>query len=76
MQPASTIYIQLDLKEKLHLLKRDPSESYNDVLERLLAGTADTATRNGEAIVLDIIRPGQFFPSPARSGRELHRQAD
>jgi predicted CopG family antitoxin len=50
MQAASTIYIREDLKEKLQELKRHPRESYNDVIERLLACAVDTEPLSDEAI--------------------------
>jgi len=50
MQSASTIYIREDLKEKLQELKRHPKESYNDVIERLVALSVDYEPLNAEAI--------------------------
>ena len=50
MQPASTIYIRADLKEKLQELKRHPKESFNDVIERLVTLSVDPEPLNDEAI--------------------------
>jgi predicted CopG family antitoxin len=50
MQAASTIYIREDLKEKLQELKRHPKESYNDVIERLIASSVDDEPLNEDAI--------------------------
>ncbi len=52
MQAASTIYIREDLKEKLQdqELKRHPRESYNDVIERLVASAVDDVPLNDDAI--------------------------
>jgi predicted CopG family antitoxin len=36
MQAASSIYIREDRKTQLNNLKRNPKESYNDVIERLV----------------------------------------
>ncbi len=50
MQSASSIYIRTDLKTRLTSLKRHPKESYNDVIERLLALADDDEPLSDEAI--------------------------
>jgi predicted CopG family antitoxin len=50
MQAASTIYIREDLKDKLQNLKRHPKESFNDVIERLLAHSVDSEPLSEDAI--------------------------
>ena len=50
MQAASTIYIREDLKTQLNNLKRNPKESYNDVIERLVNLTVDDEPLSVEAI--------------------------
>jgi len=50
MQAASSIYIRTDLKTRLTSLKRHPKESYNDVIERLLALAVDDEPLSNEAI--------------------------
>ena len=50
MQAASSIYIREDLKTQLNKLKRNPKESYNDVIERLVNLTIDDEPLSAEAI--------------------------
>jgi predicted CopG family antitoxin len=50
MQAASSIYIREDLKTQLNNLKRNPKESYNDVIERLVNLTVDDEPLSAEAI--------------------------
>ncbi|HSA38037.1 MAG TPA: hypothetical protein P5013_03990 [Methanoregula sp.] len=50
MQAASSIYIRKDLKTQLNNLKRNPKESYNDVIERLVNLTVDDEPLSAEAI--------------------------
>ena len=50
MQAASSIYIREDLKTQLDKLKRNPKESYNDVIERLVNLTIDDEPLSAEAI--------------------------
>jgi predicted CopG family antitoxin len=50
MQAASSIYIREDLKNQLNNLKRNPKESYNDVIERLVKLTVDDEPLSAEAI--------------------------
>ena len=50
MQAASSIYIREDLKTQLNNLKRNPKESYNDVIERLVNLAVDDEPLSAEAI--------------------------
>jgi predicted CopG family antitoxin len=50
MQAASSIYIREDLKTQLNNLKRNPKESYNDVIERLVNLTIDDEPLSAGAI--------------------------
>jgi len=50
MQAASSIYIREDLKNQLNNLKRNPKESYNDVIERLVHLTVDDEPLSPDAI--------------------------
>jgi len=50
MQAASSIYIREDLKTQLNNLKRNPKESYNDVIERLVNLAVDDEPLSEEAI--------------------------
>ena len=50
MQAASSIYIREDLKTQLNNLKRNPKESYNDVIERLVNLSVDDEPLSAEAI--------------------------
>lgn len=50
MQAASSIYIREDLKTQLNNLKRNPKESYNDVIERLVNLSIDDEPLSAEAI--------------------------
>ena len=50
MQAASSIYIREDLKTQLNNLKRNPKESYNDVIERLVNRTIDDEPLSADAI--------------------------
>jgi len=50
MQAASSIYIREDLKTQLNNLKRNPKESYNDVIERLVNLSIDDEPLSTEAI--------------------------
>jgi predicted transcriptional regulator len=50
MQAASSIYIREDLKTQLTNLKRNPKESYNDVIERLVNLTVDDEPLSADAI--------------------------
>lgn len=50
MQAASSIYIREDLKIQLNNLKRNPKESYNDVIERLVNLTVDDEPLSADAI--------------------------
>ena len=50
MQAASSIYIREDLKTRLDHLKRNPKESYNDVIERLVNLTIDDEPLSADAI--------------------------
>lgn len=50
MQAASSIYIREDLKTRLNNLKRNPKESYNDVIERLVNLTIDDEPLSADAI--------------------------
>ena len=66
MQPASSIYIREDLKTQLNKLKRNPKESYNDVIERLVNLTIDDEPLSAEAIRgleegLDDIKAGNLI---------------
>jgi predicted CopG family antitoxin len=66
MQAASTIYIREDLKTQLNKLKRNPKESYNDVIERLVNLTIDDEPLSAEAIRgleegLDDIKKGNLI---------------
>jgi predicted transcriptional regulator len=67
MQAATTIYIREDLKGRLDSLKRNPKESYNDVIERLVSRAVDDEPLSGEAIkgleeALEEIRQGRLIP--------------
>jgi predicted CopG family antitoxin len=67
MQPASTIYVRKDLKERLNGLKRHPKESYNDVIEHLVSMALDDEPLSEEAIkgleeALEDIRKGNLIP--------------
>ena len=66
MQAASSIYIREDLKTQLNKLKRNPKESYNDVIERLVNLTIDDEPLSAEAIRgleegLDDIKKGHLI---------------
>ncbi|MDD1685267.1 MAG: hypothetical protein LUQ19_05185, partial [Methanoregula sp.] len=66
MQAASSIYIRKDLKIQLNKLKRNPKESYNDVIERLVNLTIDDEPLSAEAIRgleegLDDIKKGNLI---------------
>jgi predicted CopG family antitoxin len=66
MQAASSIYIREDLKTQLNNLKRNPKESYNDVIERLVNLTIDDEPLSAEAIKgleegLDAIKKGNLI---------------
>ena len=66
MQAASSIYIREDLKTQLNKLKRNPKESYNDVIERLVNLTIDDEPLSAEAIRgleegLDDIKKGNLI---------------
>lgn len=66
MQAASSIYIREDLKTQLNNLKRNPKESYNDVIERLVNLTVDDEPLSAEAIKgleegLDDIKQGNLI---------------
>ncbi|MDD1686875.1 antitoxin VapB family protein [Methanoregula sp.] len=50
MQAASSIYIREDLKTQLNNLKRNPKESYNDVIERLVNLSIDDEPLSADAI--------------------------
>ncbi len=50
MQAASSIYIREDFKTQLNNLKRNPKESYNDVIERLVNLTVDDEPISAESI--------------------------
>lgn len=50
MQAASSIYIRKDLKIQLNNLKRNPKESYNDVIERLVNLAIDDEPLSADAI--------------------------
>ncbi|MEI7858187.1 MAG: hypothetical protein WCH85_11910 [Methanomicrobiales archaeon] len=50
MQAASSIYIREYLKNQLTNLKRNPKESYNYVIERLVNLTVDDEPLRAEAI--------------------------
>ncbi|MDP3397289.1 MAG: hypothetical protein Q8S57_11590 [Methanoregula sp.] len=50
MQAASSIYIRKDLKTQLNNLKRNPKESYNDVIERLVNLSIDDEPLSADAI--------------------------
>jgi len=67
MQAATTIYIRQDLKGRLNSLKRNPKESYNDVIERLVSRAVDDEPLSEEAIkgleeALEEIRQGRLIP--------------
>ena len=67
MQAATTIYIRKDLKGRLNSLKRNPKESYNDVIERLVSRAVDDEPLSEEAIkgleeALEEIRQGRLIP--------------
>jgi predicted transcriptional regulator len=67
MQAATTIYIREDLKGRLNGLKRNPKESYNDVIERLVSLAIDDEPLNEEAIkgleeALEDIKRGRLIP--------------
>lgn len=66
MQAASSIYIREDLKTQLNKLKRNPKESYNDVIERLVSLTVDDEPLSADAIKgleegLDDIKKGNLI---------------
>ncbi len=66
MQAASSIYIREDLKTQLNNLKRNPKESYNDVIERLVNLSVDDEPLSAEAIKgleegLDDIKKGNLI---------------
>ena len=66
MQAASSIYIREDLKTQLNNLKRNPKESYNDVIERLVNLTIDDEPLSAEAVKgleesLDDIKRGNLI---------------
>jgi len=66
MQAATSIYIRKDLKIQLNKLKRNPKESYNDVIERLVNLTIDDEPLSTEAIRgleegLDDIKKGNLI---------------
>ena len=66
MQAASSIYIREDLKTQLNKLKRNPKESYNDVIERLVNLTIDDEPLSTEVIRgleegLDDIKKGNLI---------------
>lgn len=66
MQAASSIYIREDLKTQLNNLKRNPKESYNDVIERLVKLTVDDEPLSADAIKgleegLDDIKRGNLI---------------
>jgi predicted transcriptional regulator len=66
MQAASSIYIREDLKTQLNKLKRNPKESYNAVIERLVNLTIDDEPLSAEAIRgleegLDDIKKGNLI---------------
>ena len=66
MQAATTIYIREDLKGRLNSLKRNPKESYNDVIERLLSLAVDNEPLSDEAIqgleeALEEIKQGKLI---------------
>ena len=66
MQAASSIYIREDLKTQLNNLKRNPKESYNDVIERLVMLTIDDEPLSADAIKgleegLDDIKKGNLI---------------
>jgi predicted CopG family antitoxin len=66
MQAASSIYIRKDLKTQLNNLKRNPKESYNDVIERLVMLTIDDEPLSADAIKgleegLDDIKKGNLI---------------
>jgi predicted CopG family antitoxin len=67
LQSATTIYIREDLKGRLNTLKRNPKESYNDVIERLVSLAIDAEPLSDEAIhgleeALEEIRQGNLIP--------------
>jgi len=67
MQAATTIYIREDLKGRLNNLKRNPKESYNDVIERLISRAVDDEPLSDEAIhgleeALEEIRRENLIP--------------
>ncbi len=67
MQAASSIYIREDLKTQLNNLKRNPKESYNDVIERLVNLAVDDEPLSSDAIKgleegLDDIKKGNLIP--------------
>jgi len=66
MQAASSIYIREDLKTQLNNLKRNPKESYNDVIERLVKISIDDEPLSADAIKgleegLDDIKKGNLI---------------
>jgi len=70
MQAASSIYIREDLKTQLNKLKRNPKESYNDVIERLVNLTVDDEPLSADAIKgleegLDDIKKGNLISEEA-----------
>jgi predicted transcriptional regulator len=67
MQAASSIYIRQDLKTRLNNLKRNPKESYNDVIERLVNLSIDDEPLSADMIKgleegLDDIKKGNLIP--------------
>jgi predicted CopG family antitoxin len=66
MQATGSIYIREDLKTQLDKLKRNPKESYNDVIERLVNLTVDDEPLSADAIKgleegLDDIKRGNLI---------------
>ena len=66
MQATGSIYIREDLKTQLNNLKRNPKESYNDVIERLVNLTVDDEPLSADAIKgleegLDDIKRGNLI---------------
>jgi len=67
MPAATTIHIRKDLKGQLDELKRNPRESYSDVIERLVSFTVDDEPLSEEAIqgleeALEEVKQGQLIP--------------
>ena len=66
MQASSSIYIREDLKTQLNNLKRNPKESYNDVIERLVNLAIDDEPLSLDAVkgleeALDDIKKGNLI---------------